>query len=72
MKPNQKQSKLQLKKQAVSNLSNAELKNINGGGEEGAQWTTSIGKCTGFLCCGPSQTCTTSIIQTTITIITIL
>jgi len=59
MKPNPVKSKLQLKKQAVSNLSNAELSTIKGGAEEA--WTTSIGHCTGFLCCTESQTCTTMI-----------
>lgn len=68
MKPNQNKSKLQLKKKAVSNLSNADLNSIKGGAEEA--WTTSIGKCTGILCCGETQTCTTMLC--TVSICTIL
>ncbi|MGG9963926.1 class I lanthipeptide [Ferruginibacter sp. SUN106] len=59
MEPNQTKSKLQLKKQAVSNLSNADLNTIKGGAQEA--WTTSIGNCTGFACCGETQTCTTAL-----------
>ncbi|MGG9963932.1 class I lanthipeptide [Ferruginibacter sp. SUN106] len=54
MKPKQLQTKLQLKKQAVSNLTNPQLNNIKGGNEEA--WTTSKRACTGFLCCEPPPT----------------
>lgn len=59
MKPNPVKGKLQLKKQAVSNLTNAELSIVKGGVQEA--WTTSIGKCTGFMCCTASQTCGTQL-----------
>jgi hypothetical protein len=73
MKPIQAKSKLQLKKQAVSNLSSAELSTVKGGLAE-PQWTTSIGKCTGFLCCGPSQTCSTQLctVSVCLSIVTII
>lgn len=50
--------KLQLKKQAIANLSKPEQTMINGGKEDAAAWTTSIGKCSGFMCCGHTDTCT--------------
>jgi hypothetical protein len=64
MKPNKPTKKLQLNKQAVSNLSKPEMQNI----QAGDAWTTSIGHCSGFTCCGASQTCTwVTTITTTIT-----
>jgi len=57
MKPNQSNGKLQLKKQAISNLSNSDLENLKGGLNAPA-FTTSQGGCTGALCCGATQTCT--------------
>ncbi|MGG9963927.1 class I lanthipeptide [Ferruginibacter sp. SUN106] len=59
MKPNPVKGKLQLKKQAVSNLTHAELSTVKGGVAEA--WTTSIGNCTGFMCCTASQTCGTQL-----------
>lgn len=59
MKPNPVKGKLQLKKQAVSNLTHAELCTVKGGVAEA--WTTSIGNCTGFLCCTVTQTCGTQL-----------
>ncbi len=41
--------KLQLKKQAIANLSKPEMTHVQGGGE--AAWLPSFGKCRGFLCC---------------------
>ncbi|MGG9963930.1 class I lanthipeptide [Ferruginibacter sp. SUN106] len=56
MKPDLIKSKLQLKKQAISNLSNVELRMVNGGVAEAR--TTSVGNCTGFFCCEPPPTAT--------------
>jgi hypothetical protein len=62
MKPNQTNLKLKLNKQSVSNLSKTDMQMIKAGEE--AAFTTSVGSCSGFTCCGASQTCT--IIQTII------
>jgi len=70
MKPNQTKSKLQLKKQAVSNLSNSEMNAVRAGNAEAEALTTSKGSCTGFTCCDPTRTCT--IIEITIITITLL
>lgn len=74
MKPNTKNEKLTLNKQSISKLTDAEQIVVRAGeaaSEDEAAWTTSIGHCTGILCCGPSQTCTWTgtIISATITII---
>jgi hypothetical protein len=58
MKPNNN-AKLKLNKHSISQLTKAEQQNVKAGyAEEDAAWTTSIKKCTGFLCCGPTETCT--------------
>lgn len=57
MKPNQNsKGKLQLKKQAISNLTNAEL-DVLKGGYANADVSTSYTSCTGRACCGASQAC---------------
>ena len=42
--------KLQLKKQAIANLSKNEMAQVDGGQ---AAFTTSYGNCSGFACCHP-------------------
>lgn len=69
MKPIQNK-KLQLKKQAITNLTQTEQNAIRGG--DGDEITTSWGKCTGALCCGGNtENCDVTIKILTI-IITIL
>jgi hypothetical protein len=63
MKSKQNKGKLQLKKQAVSNLSANELSTFKGGNEEA--WTTSKNVCTGFLCCYPPIGITTNLCTVT-------
>lgn len=46
------QGKLQLKKQAIANLSRPEMTHVQGGE---AAATTSFGKCSGFLCCDKTE-----------------
>jgi hypothetical protein len=62
MEKKQKNEKLQLKKQAISNLSKTELENVNGGVQQ--EFTTSWNNCTGWTCCGDGTT--------SITIVTII
>jgi len=73
MKPTLTPRKLQLNKQAVSNLSNFQMKAINGGGKE---MTTSIQGCSGCnaTCCDAAVEPTTGTFSATatVTIITIL
>jgi hypothetical protein len=67
VEPNQQPSngKLQLKKQAVSNLSRAELEHVQGG--DPGLITTSWGGCTGWTCCGSTtETVTISFVITTL------
>ncbi|PSK93280.1 class I lanthipeptide [Taibaiella chishuiensis] len=45
-------SKLQFRKEAIVNLNRSEMSHVQGGE---AAWTTSFGKCSGFLCCSPSK-----------------
>ena len=74
MNPKTRNEKLTLNKQSVSKLTDAEQIVVKAGkaaSEEEAAWTTSIGHCTGGLCCGASQTCnwTSVIISATITLL---
>ncbi|GAB2840387.1 class I lanthipeptide [Ferruginibacter profundus] len=66
MKPNLIKRKLQLKKQAISNLSNSELKIINGG--IGEQVTESRVTYCCSLTCTECATTLTTITETIITI----
>ena len=45
--------KLELKRKTISVLSDDELKKLDGGLAEPV--TTSFGNCTGFLCCGDTE-----------------
>jgi RNase P/RNase MRP subunit POP5 len=59
MKPKSKKTKLQLKKQAISNLLNKQLENVKAGKANIALILSSYGPCTGILCCDRTATYTT-------------
>jgi hypothetical protein len=71
VEPNQNRKKLQLKKQAISNLTNADLEKVKAGTEEDAAITTSWGSCTGRHCCPTNTTTETITISIVISLITI-